>query len=174
MPWVKAGTSGFIAALVMVLLMQGAMAQGMAPFSMAPSAALLATLGLPAQPLAVILHFGYGMFWSLVLLAIFWDRTRVGTGIGLSLFLWLVMMLVLSPVIGWGVFGMNPSADLPDRLRLTSGLHYAGSTLLLHLIYGAIIGWMNGTWITFGGDVAEEIREASRQDDILAEEDGET
>lgn len=169
MPWMKSGASGLIAALVMFLLMQAALSGGVAPFQQPPSAAFLTALGLPAQPLALLVHFGYGIFWSMVLLAIFWDRTTLSSGVGLSVFLWLVMMLVFSPVIGWGVFGLNPSPDLPPELRLGSGLRYMLSTLVLHLVYGAIIGWMNGSWITFGGDVAEEIREASREDDILAE-----
>lgn len=171
MKWIKAGTSGFIAALIMFALMYfGIHITGVAPFQVPPSAAFLISLGVAqemAKPIALALHFGYGIFWSIVLLAVFWDRMSVTNGLGLSLFLWFFMMVVYSPVIGWGVFGLNPGSHLDEILALSSGLKYIIVTLVLHLIYGSVIGWMNSVWINFGDSVAEEIRSAAEEDRIM-------
>jgi hypothetical protein len=47
----------------------------------------------------------------------------------MGLFLWLIMELVVLPLLGWGVFGS----------AITSKI--AVATLVLHLIYGGILGW---------------------------------
>ncbi|WP_170245557.1 hypothetical protein [Fodinibius salinus] len=52
------------------------------------------------------------------------------------------MMIVLSPIIGWGFFGLGYAgqlaADAPFYLE--SGSKYVIMTLILHLTYGAIVG----------------------------------
>lgn len=171
MPWIKAGTSGFFAALVMFAIMYvGINVTGIAPFQVPPSAAfVIKVLGIApptAKSLGLLVHFGYGIFWSIVLLALFWDHTSVGKGIGLSIGLWLMMMLVLSPMIGWGFFGFGGGDVQREVLRLGSGARYVLMTLVLHLIYGAIIGWMNSRWVIFGQEVASEIRDAAQQDRV--------
>lgn len=169
MPWVKAGTAGFLAALVMfAFIYVGINVTGIAPFQVPPSAAFIVkVLGIApatAKPLGLVVHFGYGIFWSIVLLALFWDHTTVGKGIGLSIFLWLLMMLALSPVIGWGFFGFGGSGVEREVLQLGSGAKYVLITLVLHLIYGAIIGWVNSRWVVFGQEVAAEIRNEAEKD----------
>ncbi len=65
------------------------------------------------------------------------------------------MMLILSPVIGWGVFG---AGDLPSKeiyqegakLYLEPGPKYMVATLVLHLLYGITIGWVNAGWTVKG------------------------
>jgi hypothetical protein len=171
MPWFKAGTAGFLAALLMFALMYvGINVTQMAPFQVPPSAAfLIGVLGLSpelAKPLGLLGHFSYGIFWSIVLLAIFWDRTSIGKGIGLSIGLWLIMMLVHSPMIGWGFFGSASSGPAAEILQLGSSTKFILMTLVLHLIYGIVIGWINGNWVDFGQEVAAEIRNASQQDRI--------
>lgn len=171
MPYLKSGTAGFLAALVMFAIMYvGINITGIAPFNVPPSAAFIIKVleievGI-AKPLALVAHFGYGVFWSIVLLAIFWDRTTVGKGIGLSIGLWLFMMLVLSPIIGWGFFGFGGSEATKDILALGSSTKFILITLVLHLVYGIIIGWINQSWIDYGQEVAAEIRNAAKQDRI--------
>lgn len=167
MPWMKASTAGLIAALIMFAIMYvGINVTGVAPFAIPPSAGLFVkVLGVSvptAKILGLIMHFTYGIFWSIVLLAIFWDRTSVGKGVGLSLGLWLLMMLVHSPIIGWGFFGFG--ADATGILELGSAPKYLLLTLVLHLIYGVIIGWVNSKWVVFGQDVAAQIRGAAEED----------
>jgi len=150
MQWLKAAIIGALAALVMFLLMFAAIQSGMAPFNVPPSAAFLVKLGLPAMPLALIVHFGYGIVWSIILVAVFKHRTSIGRGIGLAMALWLIMMLIYSPIIGWGLFGAADTSNLPAKLQLGSTVKYIVASLVLHLIYGGIIGWLNPVWIYRG------------------------
>ena len=151
MKWVKAAVVGLIGSLVMFLLMMlGIHGTGIAPFNVPPSAAFLMELGLPAQPLALIVHFGYGAFWSILLVYMYENRADIKKGMGIALGAWLIMMLIYSPIIGWGVFGFGDAHTLSsgDPLYLEAGPKYLVATLLLHLIFGAIIGWGNPRWIS--------------------------
>lgn len=152
MKWVKAAVVGILGALVMFILIAFAIQRGIAPFNIPPSAAMLTKLGINVGPLALLVHFGYGAFWSMVLVYVFQERTNVWNGMGLAGALWLIMMIVYSPIIGWGFFGFGGAgATLPsdDPLYLAPGPKYLVATLVLHLIYGAIIGWLNPLWIQF-------------------------
>lgn len=63
------------------------------------------------------------------------------------------MMIVYSPIVGWGFFGFGGvGSTLPpdDPLYLAPGPQYLVATLVLHLIYGAIIGWLNPLWLRRG------------------------
>ncbi len=151
MKWLKAATVGVLGSLVMFLLMMlGIHVTGFAPFNLPPSAAFLEQLGLNVGPLPLLAHFGYGATWSLVLVALYGTDTDVTAGVTLATGLWLFMMLVYSPIIGWGVFGFGGAGHelaSTDPLYLGSPVKYIVATLVLHLIYGAIIGGLNPAWI---------------------------
>lgn len=76
---------------------------------------------------AIISHFAYRGFWGAVL-AGFTRRATFWKGLGLGVFLWLVMQVVVFPFLGWGFFG----------IAITSRI--AVAMLILHLIYGATLG----------------------------------
>jgi hypothetical protein len=151
MKWLKAALVGALGSLVMFgLMMLGIHGTGIAPFNLPPSAAFLEQLGLNVGPLPLLVHFGYGATWSMVLIALYGSDTDVRAGLTLAVALWLFMMLVYSPLIGWGVFGFGGAAHglSPDNpLYLGSPVRYLGATLLLHLIYGAIIGGLTPAWV---------------------------
>lgn len=79
--------------------------------------------------LAILSHLAYGGFWG-ALLATLTKRVTVGKGVGLGIFLWFVMQITVLPFVGWGIFGSAISPAI------------AVSTLVLHLIYGVILGWL--------------------------------
>lgn len=151
MKWFKVAVVGALGSLLMFLLMMfGIHGAGIAPFNLPPSAAFMERLGLNAGPLPLVVHFGYGATWSLVLVAWFGADTNVWRGVLLATGLWLFMMLVYSPVIGWGVFGFGGAEYEPGNiLHLGSPVKYIVTTLILHLLYGAIIGGLNSAWLTF-------------------------
>lgn len=153
MRWVKSGLAGFVGGLVMFIIMYiGIHVTGVAPFELPPSQALLRSWGIPEKPLGLIMHFGYAIFWSIVLVAVLKDRVTIWAGLGLSVLLWLGMMLGHSPLIGWGVFGVNGTSEsLEAGLRLSSVPKFIGMTLLLHVVYGLIIGWLNPLMVDFSG-----------------------
>jgi len=147
---VKAIVAGLVAGLIMFIVLMLGTNQGIAPFNIPPSAAFLVSLGIPPKPLAPILHFGYAALGSIVLVILFGRQTSVVKGIGLALVLWLIFMLIYSPIIGWGFFGANaPTNDLsPDApLYLASSGKFVMITLILHVIYGIVVGWLDRNWL---------------------------
>jgi len=152
MRWIKAAVVGALGSLIMFgLIMFGIHGAGIAPFNLPPSAAFLETLGLNVGPLPLLVHFGYGATWSLVLVALYGRATDLGKGLGLATALWVVMMVAYSPLIGWGVFGFGGAGHQlspADPLYLGSPVKYAVATFILHLIYGGIIGGLNPAWIS--------------------------
>lgn len=149
MKWVKSALVGAAGSLVMVAIMMPLIGSDVAPFRIPPSAAALKSMGFPTQPLALIVHFGYGMVGSVILVACFGKRTDIPKGLGLAGILWLIMMLIHSPIIGWGFFGTADTSGLPEALQLGSTVQYIVSTFLLHGVYGLVIGGLNPRWIEF-------------------------
>ncbi len=86
--------------------------------------------GLPPSGLMVLglaCHFAYGGFWGAVLLAAA-RRVTVWKGIGLGLFLWLAMQLLVLPFVGYGAFASHVTWKL------------APASVVTHLVYGAALG----------------------------------
>lgn len=79
----------------------------------------------------------------------FKENTDVKKGLGISLAAWLIMMLLYSPIIGWGIFGFRDAHTLAasNPLYLEAGPKYLIVTLILHIIFGLIIGWLNPKWV---------------------------
>jgi hypothetical protein len=59
-------------------------------------------------------------------------RSDTGHGVLIGFAGWLVMMVMLMPMAGAGLFGMNLGMMAPMM------------TLVLHLIFGAVLGWTYG------------------------------
>lgn len=151
MQYLKAGTVGLVGSLIIfIVMMIGINVTGIAPFNMPPSAAFLTALDLPAKPLAIILHFGYGFVWAVIAYILFKDNLNVKNATAIAVGAqWLILMqLVFSPIIGWGIFGTNAGslpADAP--LALTSTAKYLVVTLVLHIVYGLLNGWLIPRWV---------------------------
>ena len=150
--WIKSLISGLVGSLFMFILMMIAIkGTGVAPFNMPPSAAFLKSLGIEPKPLALIIHFGYGAAAAVFLHVVFKNKSKVVYGLGLAIAMWLIMMFVLSPIIGWGVFGTH-SGTIDGALALSSTPKYILSTLILHVIYGLSIGLIQKAWINNKAD----------------------
>jgi len=94
-------------------------------------------MGSPDQPLiGWIVHLMMGIVIYGVAIAALHSKlpgtSRVGHGIMLGVIGWLIMMLVLMPMVGAGLFGINMGMLAPMM------------TLVLHLIFGAVLGWVYG------------------------------
>ncbi len=130
---------GVVATLAMSVLMILGVFTGIAPMPRPIPEAIVGGVvsnvlggGVP-KPLIMILavasHFGYGGFWGAVL-AILTRPVTIWKGIGLGIFLWFIMQIVVLPLLGWGFFGVAITPLI------------AVATLILHLIYGATLGWL--------------------------------
>jgi len=145
---IKALLTGAVASLVMAVIMSVLIQQGIAPFKLPPSAAFSHRLGLSPQPTGMILHFVYGMVLSLIFVYLFRQSVNLTKGLMYAVVVWLVMMVAISPIIGWGAFGWEAGQGKQASIHyLASMPRYLVATLLLHLVYGAIIGWLNGWWL---------------------------
>lgn len=97
-----------------------------------PKAIVTSVLGITApKPLVVDLPVGFhptygGVFG--VLLARFTRTVTVLKGASLGVVLWLLMQLGILPVLGWGIFGTTVTPKI------------AVATLVLHLVYGVVLG----------------------------------
>jgi hypothetical protein len=126
---------GVVATLVMSGLMLLGVATGMSPMPKPIPLAIVSTIfgeGIPRPVLmivAMLAHLAYGGFWGAVL-AVAAPPVTIGKGIGLGIFLWLVMQMIVLPLLGWGIFGMKAAPAI------------AIATFGRHLVYGATFGWL--------------------------------
>ena len=74
-------------------------------------------------------HLLYGGIFGGVLALVTYPVT-VWKGVLLGVMLWLLMQVFWLPFLGWGPFGVAVTPII------------AGATLLLHVIYGATMGWL--------------------------------
>lgn len=143
--------TGFLASMVMfIFLYIGIHITGMAPFNVPPSYAFLYNLGIEQTGYAMFLHFCYGTFWAFVLVYTFDDDLSIFKAEILAFVLWLFMMLVYSPLIGWGFFGYGYAHHLPDDHPLHLGNKlgaYILITLLVHMVYGWVLGYLSSRWL---------------------------
>ncbi|CDS51578.1 hypothetical protein [Polaromonas sp. CG9_12] len=98
---------------------------------------LAGMMGSPDKPLiGWIVHFAIGIVGYGIAIAALDAKlpgtSRVGHGVMLGVIGWLIMMLVLMPMVGAGLFGMN------------MGIMASMMTLVLHLVFGAVLGWVYG------------------------------
>jgi len=143
--------AGLMATIVLSVLMLIKTAMGMLPELSA--IAMLAGLanqyaGLPGTPLVGwVLHFLIGtLLWGLLFA---WLGTRIPgpshivRGIVFSVGAWVLMMIILMPLAGAGLFGLQMGIAAPV------------ATLVLHIIFGAVLGAVYGALVHRGhGGVA--------------------
>ncbi len=135
--------NGMLASLVGTIVLSAIMVMkqmaGMVP-QMNPIADLVgiahSLLGVPAVPLVGwVLHFAIGVFVWGILFAVLHPTipgSNLIKGLIFGIGAWLLMMSIFLPMAGQGFFGTNVGIIIPVM------------ALLLHLVYGAVLG------ITFG------------------------
>jgi len=126
---------GLLGTLAMTVIMLIGKATGLAPMPRPiPLAIAAAILGKVSKPVlilfALITHFGYGAFWAVAAARVRWPL-GIKAGLALGVGLWLLMQVVVLPLLGWGVFGMKVTG-FPPKIAI--------ATLVLHLVYGLVVG----------------------------------
>ncbi len=136
--WTAGLVAGFLATVVLSLLMVLKAMMGVAPgFSViAGNAALFAKLGTPTTSTwGWIWHFLIGtVAWGLLFAAIrdlLPGSSEPMRGLVFGLIAWVAMMVVWMPMAGKSLFA------IPDP-----GMMALVMTLVLHLIYGLVLGWV--------------------------------
>ena len=129
----KAMLAAFVATVVLSILMVLKAMMGIMP-DLDIAAMLSKMMGAPDTPLlGWVGHFmigtvGYGIVFAL--LAGKLPGSLVVQGVIVGILGWLVMMVVVMPMAGAGLFGLNFGIMAPVM------------TLMLHVIFGAVLGWM--------------------------------
>lgn len=141
----KGIAAGFVATIVLSAIMLMKQAMGVMP-QLNPIEMITHMAGASTPFVGWIGHFVIGsIMWGIIyawldpkLAGPHWLRGAIfATGA------WLVMMLVLMPMAGAGLFG----------LRL--GLMTPVATLMFHWIYGAVLGSVYGAWVRREGAVPD-------------------
>lgn len=111
--WVRAIGIGIgvsiLTAIVAVILLK----TGISPFPQPPSLAFAETLlsrNLP-MPVGLLFHTAYVTFWSVVFVRYF-PRKDLLTALVLGAALWVVILVVFFPLVGWGFAGLAISPKL--------------------------------------------------------------
>lgn len=133
----RAMVAGFAATIVLSMMMLIKSAAGVMPYA-DPIEALTKVstmwLGTPLQPwVGWVEHFLMGtVLWGIVFAVIETALPGPGwlRGVLFSIGAWFAMMLILMPLAGAGLFGLGLGWGIPIM------------TLVLHMMWGAILGWV--------------------------------
>jgi len=115
---------GVLTALVMLILSE----TGISPFPKPPSLAFAEVLldrQLP-MPVGLLFHTAYVVLWSVVFVR-FFPRRNIKTALALAGALWLMLLAVFFPIVGWGFAGLHVSPKLIP------------ASLLPHLLFGVLL-----------------------------------
>jgi len=128
--------AGFAATVVLSILMVMKAMMGFMPELDLPKM-IAAMMGSPDTPaIGWVIHFMIGVVVYGVAMALL-DEHLPGNGstahgVILGFIGWLIMMVMMMPMAGAGMFGMKMGVMAPMM------------TLVLHLIFGAVLGWTYG------------------------------
>lgn len=129
----KAMLAAFAATVVLSVLMVMKSMMGIMP-ELDIITMLAKMMGSPSMPIMgwighfVIGTIGYGIVFAL--LAGRLPGSLTVQGIIVAILGWLVMMVIIMPMVGAGLFGLNFGIMAPMM------------TLMLHIIFGAVLGWI--------------------------------
>ena len=139
---------GVVATIAMSVLMLLAVVSGKSPMPQPIPEAVVVRLfgsGLPKlllMALTIGLHLGYGGVFGAALARVARPVT-IRKGLALGVGLWILMQVAFLPFLGWGLFGTVITPKI------------AVATLVLHLVYGGVLGW------TLGRDTSVTSREST-------------
>lgn len=124
--------AGFLATMVMSLLLMLKSVMGIMPDL--DIIAMLSSMMNDSRALAWIAHIMVGSIGYGIAMAILTgtDRSKnfMMIGLGIGTVGWLMMMVIIMPMMGNGLFGLS----------MPSGVMVPIATLILHLIFGGVLG----------------------------------
>lgn len=126
--------AGFVATLVLSMLMFVKQMMGVMP-ELNPIAMIVSMLGVTSVFVGWLMHFMIGTVMWGILFSLLRSRIPSGdtlSGIWFGVGAWLLMMVVVMPMAGAGLFGLNIGVMAPVM------------TLMLHIIFGAALGAVYG------------------------------
>jgi hypothetical protein len=112
--WGKAFGVGIANGLLLSAVMVPAFKSGISPLPKPVGLAFAETvLGGPLPlPVGLVFHLAYVTFWSMAFVAFLRDSLTVRNALLLALALWIGILVVFFPIIGWGFLGLGISPKL--------------------------------------------------------------
>ncbi len=110
----KAIGVGVAAAVLLSAVMVPAFKLGVSPLPKPLGLAFAETLlgrTLPL-PVGLLFHVVYVTFWAVIYVVVFRARRTLVNALFLGLFLWLIVLVVFFPVVGWGFLGLGVGPKL--------------------------------------------------------------
>ena len=126
--WLKAIGIGIAVSVLTAIVMVVLTKTGVSPFPRPPSLAFAETLlgkTLP-MPIGLLFHTVYVTFWSVVFVRYF-PRKTVLNALALAAVLWVGVLAVFFPLVGWGFAGLAISPKLIP------------ASVLPHLLFGLLL-----------------------------------
>jgi len=111
--WIRGIGVGIGVSVLTAAVMVSVLKAGISPFPKPPSLAFAETVlgrSLPL-PVGLLFHTAYVTFWSVIFVRYFPRRTLT-TALALAGALWLVILAVFFPIVGWGFAGLATSPKL--------------------------------------------------------------
>ena len=110
----KAGGVGIVTALLLTAVMVPAMKFGLSPMSKALGLAFDETVlgrALPL-PIGLLFHTAYVASWSILFVGLCRDDLNLTKAFLLGAVLWIAVLVVFFPLVGWGFLGLAISPKL--------------------------------------------------------------
>jgi len=110
--YIKAIVVGIATAAILSLVMIPMFKMGISPMPKPLGLAFAQfLLGEVPLPVGIVFHVAYVSFWSLVYVALFKKRTFLNA-LWLGLGLWVLVLVLFFPLVGWGFLGLAVSPKL--------------------------------------------------------------
>lgn len=111
--WWKALGVGIVTALLLSAVMVPAMRMGISPMPQPLGLAFASTLLGPVPlPVGLLFHIIYVTAWSLFFVVMFRDSMSFTHSGLLALVLWVLVLVVFFPFVGWGFLGLGIGPQL--------------------------------------------------------------
>ena len=112
--WLKAIGIGIATTILLSAVMVPALKLGISPLPKPLGLAFAETVldGPLPLPIGLLFHAVYVTFWSVAFVALFRDRLSLRNALLLGLVLWLLVLVLFFPVVGWGFLGLAVSPKL--------------------------------------------------------------
>jgi hypothetical protein len=145
----KAAGIGMLTAVLLSAIMVTALKTGISPMPKPLALAFAQTLLHTELPLpaGLLFHAAWVTLWSVIYVVLFRDRLTFARALGLALALWITVLAVFYPLVGWGPLGLAVSPKLII------------SALVSHLLF-ALFLWGLAHW-AFEGPHKSEARRYS-------------
>lgn len=147
----KGMLAGFAATLVLSAIMVMKTLMGLMP--QLDVIGMLASMLGASQAVGWLVHFAIGTVMygiAMAIMASYWPGNPISVGLLLGAAGWLMMMVVVKPMAGAGLFGMQLGFMAPVM------------TLMLHLIFGAVLGWAFGEHVPRTAYAEQQLPGAAR------------